>query len=480
MYKSGLFIILVLFLVSSVAFSEIAICTSPGWQIRPKVNGNIVIWEDNRNGSIVGVYDIYGYDMETETEFEVCVCDEQQYESSIGGGVAVWADWRNGQRDIYGYDIQRQKEFVVSEYSSFKSRPTTDGNFVYWTDERGGKREIYVYDISNGARSLLYADSNDLVGIDVDGNIAVWMNFKRVDGFIVSKDIQGYNLETSEAFMICADSANQTSPAISGERVVWVDSRNNVDGEPSNSDIYGCNLESGVAFPICTARGDQHQPDINNDIVVWKDYRNGNADIYGYSFETHEEFAICLQNNNQLNPRINDSGVVVWEHCVSFYNSDIYALKLGSEGDFFRYAIGVSAGQCYEGSTSGATGMDVTDDGYKDYADIWHLFVPDEDGLYRVSLCDSDFDTTLSVFDMYQVEIEFNDNFCGLQSSLILRAKAGERYYIRVAGYDGDRGDYKLNIVGGIGPLSRHDSNYDGVIDFFDFADFAEDWLKNN
>jgi len=86
----------------------------------------------------------------------------------------------------------------------------------------------------------------------------------------------------------------------------------------------------------------------------------------------------------------------------------------------------------------------------------------------------------LSVFDEKRIEIEFNDNFCGLQSALILRAKAGRVYNIRVAGYDGDRGDYKLSITKDASVFSGHDSNYDGIVDFSDFSDFAKDWLKNN
>ena len=83
-----------------------------------------------------------------------------------------------------------------------------------------------------------------------------------------------------------------------------------------------------------------------------------------------------------------------------------------------------------------------------DTLDVWHKFIPDTNGLYSMSLCPSGFDTTLSLFDSCAgTEIACNDDFCDLQSQLSTSLTQANTYYIRVAGYDGETGSYKLTIT---------------------------------
>ncbi|MCK5174442.1 MAG: trypsin-like peptidase domain-containing protein, partial [Planctomycetes bacterium] len=111
-------------------------------------------------------------------------------------------------------------------------------------------------------------------------------------------------------------------------------------------------------------------------------------------------------------------------------------------------AIEVFENTPYAADTLGATGDTFSScaDGY-DFYDLWHVFVPTVTTEYSISLCNSSFDTTLSLFDDQPVEIGCNDDDCGSQSKLNMVLTAGESYYIRIAGYDGDTGDYMLNVT---------------------------------
>src|SRR6266576_3763455 len=73
---------------------------------------------------------------------------------------------------------------------------------------------------------------------------------------------------------ITTDRNFQGRPAISGERVAWLDGRN------GTADIYMLDLASGTERRITTDPNDQFAPAISGDRIVWQDYRNGNADIY--------------------------------------------------------------------------------------------------------------------------------------------------------------------------------------------------------
>jgi len=129
-------------------------------------------------------------------------------------------------------------------------------------------------------------------------------------------------------------------------------------------------------------------------------------------------------------------------------------------------AIGVVADVVYNGSTECATGTAQSSCSYGDTADVWHKFTPSESGNYIISLADSGFDTTLAVFNHCGgTELACNDDTpTSLQSELTIDLMAGNTYYIRVAGYDGATGSYKLLVGDCTAPVNDDCADAIGVV----------------
>ncbi len=65
-----------------------------------------------------------------------------------------------------------------------------------------------------------------------------------------------------------------------------------------------------------------------------------------------------------------------------------------------------------------------------------------------VSLCGSSYDTYIRILDASGTEIDFNDDFCSVQSELVLTGLMGSSvYYVVVEGFSTNNGDYTLNIT---------------------------------
>ncbi|MCI0498205.1 MAG: hypothetical protein L0Y36_00790 [Planctomycetales bacterium] len=62
----------------------------PSAQINPDISGHLVVWQDNRDGN----WDIYGYNLITQTEFAIAVNPADQTHPAISGGLVVWEDTR--------------------------------------------------------------------------------------------------------------------------------------------------------------------------------------------------------------------------------------------------------------------------------------------------------------------------------------------------------------------------------------------------
>jgi beta propeller repeat protein len=109
--------VVVLVLGNEQTKADFPVCTAVNYQSWPVTDGNTVAWTDLRNGN----YDIYGYDLDTATEFAVRADTHDQFGPAIEGSIVIWTDLRPGSyHHIYGYDLETDTEFPVSTVNGDK------------------------------------------------------------------------------------------------------------------------------------------------------------------------------------------------------------------------------------------------------------------------------------------------------------------------------------------------------------------------
>ena len=112
-------------------------------------------------------------------------------------------------------------------------------------------------------------------------------------------------------------------------------------------------------------------------------------------------------------------------------------------------AIPVLCGQSIAGTTVGAAPETIPPGcGSTVSPSLWYSIVGDG-STFIIDLCGSGFDTNLSLYtgDCNGLTcLQYNDDFCGLQSSLTFNSVNGEVYYIQVHGFGSASGDFILNI----------------------------------
>jgi hypothetical protein len=116
----------------------------------------------------------------------------------------------------------------------------------------------------------------------------------------------------------------------------------------------------------------------------------------------------------------------------------------------------IAAGTLVNGSTSLATNDGTASCGNAGSSpDVWYKYRPRTGGTVTVETCTgSNYDTVISAHTGAcgsLTQIACNDDTCGLQSRITFNGVAGTTYYLRVAGYNGDVGDYGLRVTGGGG-----------------------------
>jgi len=102
-------------IITGLVSDSTAVFQVPGvttcWE--PDISDAWIVWDEDRYGN----WDIFAYNIGTDTEIQVTNDSARQSTPRISGNLIVWEDLRNGgtyQRDIYGYDIGTGQEFIIS------------------------------------------------------------------------------------------------------------------------------------------------------------------------------------------------------------------------------------------------------------------------------------------------------------------------------------------------------------------------------
>jgi len=151
----------------------------------------------------------------------------------------------------------------------------TDGQTVVWQAENGDQ-QFDIYAMAAGATSgrIIAGGPADQFSPDVAGERVVWVEG---DPLTSAFDIKGIDLATMTPFTVSATDAVETAPAISGSWVVWVSS-----GPDSSTGLWTTrllardltNTDAPITLdevPYGTGDAGIFRPVIDGDRVVWVD-----------------------------------------------------------------------------------------------------------------------------------------------------------------------------------------------------------------
>ncbi len=298
--------------------TETPICTVSGWQVMPRIDGDLIVWDDYRNGN----WDVYLYDLSTGTERRVTTNSANQTSPAVSADRIVWEDDRNGNLDIYMYDLSAGKEVRITDETASQWHPVIDGDRIVWYDVRGADLDLYLYDIASGTETRISCSPVTEWWPAISGDLVAWEDNRNGNG-----DIYLYDAATQTQRRITTNTARQAYPALSGDILLWEDER----GGDSNADIYQYDLETGTETRLTTNPASQVSPTIDGDLAAWEDRRSGNWDICLYNRVTGAEEMITDETANQWFPSISKNRVV-WED------------RRSGEGDIYLFTVGGGSG----------------------------------------------------------------------------------------------------------------------------------------
>ncbi|MDO8137157.1 MAG: hypothetical protein Q6354_05900 [Candidatus Brocadiales bacterium] len=214
-------------------------------------------------------WDVWLLDLESGDNRPVSKGDWHELLPRVWGDLVVWEDWRNGYGlgDIYLYNLKNEEALQITNDPATQGRPDIYKDKVVWHDNRHGNWDIYLYDLTKKEEERITYDSSDQFSPVIHGERILWVDTRNGNW-----DIYMYDISTKTTLCLCNEPSKQWWPQVWKDTALWVDERG------GKSTIYIYDISTGTQKPLCDSPAPQRQPCIYQDRVVWMDFRNGDSE----------------------------------------------------------------------------------------------------------------------------------------------------------------------------------------------------------
>jgi beta propeller repeat protein len=271
-----------------------------------ELGGGRVVWQDASSGAAA----VLGYDLATRAR--------TQY-ATVAGNFAWpvtegrWVAWSDQGGTIYLRDASTGSVRTIGPGAGYSVRISPEGR-VAFLEFGAGVGNVAVYDAATGETRVLthYSPSTAEAArdVDVDGTLVTWSTFTQRSPYTTG--IRVLDLATGvEREVVHVNEQAIGAPAVSAGRVAWSDTRS------GNYDVYVYDVASGTTRQVTTDPAGQFNVRISGNYVVWEDTRNSTSpyaadnDIYLYDLASGTEMPVATGENHQGWPRV-DGNRVLW------------------------------------------------------------------------------------------------------------------------------------------------------------------------
>lgn len=174
-------------------------------------HGDWLVWEDANHG------DIYAYSLSAGMGYYLTNDAAPQRYPQIHGNVVVFEDYRNGRANVVAHFLDTGEQRLLSTGPGNHRRPSIHGDLVVWEDDRSRNTDVWGARLSGGGEfPIVNTSDKETEPIALDGVV-----YFRTFRFNIW-DVHGFDLERNETFPVTSDVLLQSAPFTNGRDVLFL------------------------------------------------------------------------------------------------------------------------------------------------------------------------------------------------------------------------------------------------------------------
>jgi len=245
------------------------------WKRDLAFSGNRYVWSDGKG--------IFLYD-DARNTLVFLDSPHHQYSPAIDGSTVIWVETDDGRKySLMMYNADTGVHRIVAESSGSIDRPAISGDRVVYCEAGQENNRIMLLNLTTMEKTVLCDEPGSRTMPAIDGDRVVW-----VDGRNGPYQVYLYDLKTGSSKPVDPSGAFQMYPDISGDLVVWEDYRNSPGGAPGfperGGDIRLYDRSTNTTEIVAGGRFSREFPRVSGEYVVWSDSRNDTHDIFLYHY----------------------------------------------------------------------------------------------------------------------------------------------------------------------------------------------------
>lgn len=247
------------------------------------------------------------------------------------GDWAVWQQRVGTTLNIFGDNLSDADPptAITTSVDLDQEDPTTDGGYVVWqTRLPNGSTDLRYSSLEAPAPAIVTETPGKVEANPVIEWPWVVYQVKDADSPSAPWQVEAWNAQSNERFLVFPGVGDQFRPQIHGGRIVWEDHRDVGPGE-----VYFADLETREVLRITNNTFGQNNPTIHGDRIAWQDNRSGQVDIYLRDLRRPVEEQITSTTYNEANPLLSGNWLLFTEDSLGpqLDNLVIHDLQAGSQ-----------------------------------------------------------------------------------------------------------------------------------------------------
>jgi len=287
-------------------------------QAQPHIYGDIVVWNDERNGNL----DVYMYDISTEIETQITDSELNQFGPLIYKNKILWNDERNGNLDVYMYDIDLDEEFVIANGQLNENIGALYNDIaainVYKNEFEDP--DVFIFNLTSGEKTQVTIDQNDQYATGIYENKLIYLNRSGFD--LETQNVVVYDLDLQENILTTI--LSRSPPSIFNNKII---SYRYGDINENTVDLYIYDLETSSEVKITNTQSNRHPGSINENFATWYQFRDDQStNIYYYDINNDREFLLTNDSSFEDGAKLYERNIV-WSSNKSG-NREIYLANI--------------------------------------------------------------------------------------------------------------------------------------------------------